>query len=195
MKKLILINLILFFFINTFAQGKKEKIIVDFYGIDFSNVNVVGADESMEDFIDVFERINNLLITESNKYDVGKYLNLNVFLINNEIAIKQIEKLKSIKFKDQKAVNFEIQNILSNYPISENKGLVIIAKELNKIEKFGIFTAVIFDGATKEVLSKHDFIGKAGGFGLRNYWAGAFYNGLKQYDYDNNIYEYNIYKY
>jgi len=39
---------------------------------------------------------------------------------------------------------------------------------------------IAFDIATRKILSKREVSGKAGGFGLRNYWAGSVYNIIKK---------------
>ena len=40
---------------------------VRFYGIDFAPVKVVGANETVSEFIDAFGKINNLFLTEPDK--------------------------------------------------------------------------------------------------------------------------------
>lgn len=41
---------------------------VRFYGIDFAPVKVVAANETESEFIDAFGKINNLFLTEPDKY-------------------------------------------------------------------------------------------------------------------------------
>lgn len=74
-------KLILFLFLSTslfcFGQGKsalKDIQSIKFYGVDYSQVKVFGADESPAQFKDAFRRINELFITEAKKYNVGKQL-------------------------------------------------------------------------------------------------------------------------
>ena len=63
---------------------------------------------------------------------------------------------------------------------SGNKGLVLVATTLDKGNGLGYYTAVLFDPATHEIITQMDMVGKPGGFGLRNYWAGSVYNALKK---------------
>ncbi|MFI3333107.1 MAG: hypothetical protein SNI51_00345 [Rikenellaceae bacterium] len=59
---------------------------VTFLGVDYSAVNVLYADETSEQFISAFERINQLMISEPEKYDVAKYLKVGSnfsFLLQN----------------------------------------------------------------------------------------------------------------
>ena len=72
-------KLILFLFLSTslfcFGQGKsalKDIQSIKFYGVDYSQVKIFGADESPAQFKDAFRRINELFITEAKKYNVGK---------------------------------------------------------------------------------------------------------------------------
>lgn len=171
-----------------------EKLVVDFYGVDFSTVNVIGAGETDEKFLDAFEGINGLMLSEPKKYNVGKFLDLDVASTDISDAIKQIDKLEDVDFKNRKQEKISLKKILNAYPSTDGNVLIIIAKELNKGRNMGHFMAVIFDGESKEIISKANFSGKAGGFGLRNFWAGSLYKGMKKYnpnksDSSNNYYE------
>lgn len=163
-----------------FAQKTKDKTKVYFYGVDFSDVNVVGATESESNFINAFEGINGLFITEPKKYDIAKFLNLDVLSTDCKIANEELAILKDTNFINKESEEIDIPAIIAKYPSNEHFGLVIIAKELNKPYNKGTFIAVIYDGTTHQILSSREFSGKAKGFGLRNYWAGALYSGLKK---------------
>ena len=178
------------------AQNDKgnEKLEVDFCGVDFSTVNIIGAGETEEKFINAFEGINGLMLSEPKKYNVGKFLDLDVASTDIANAIKQIDKLDDVDFKNRKQEIISLKKILNAYPSTEGNILIIIAKELNKGRNMGYFMAVIFDGESKEIISKVNFSGKAGGFGLRNFWAGSLYKGMKKYnpnksDSSKNYYE------
>lgn len=188
MKKLIFSCLLISLLdINAFAQNYSEKLNANFFGVDFSVVNVIGAVESQQQFIDAFVKINELLIIEESKYNVGKYLYLNILSIDYEPALSQIDKLKEIKFKNNK-VEINLQDIVSKYPFCENNGLVIIAIELNRRKKIGTYIAVLYDGTSKKILSKQEFSGSCGGNGLRNYWAKTLYRGLNNLKYKRVMY-------
>ena len=100
-------KLILFLFLSTslfcFGQGKsalKDIQSIKFYGVDYSQVKVFGADESPAQFKDAFRRINELFITEAKKYNVGKSF-LELWLKNNNIYvnIKNLERFKPLENK------------------------------------------------------------------------------------------------
>lgn len=181
MKKIFLMAVAMLFMTVGQAQNKnkKEPVKVDFYGIDFSVVNVVGASETDDKFMTAFAAINQLLVVEPKKYDVGKFLQLDVQSLNVDHAISQVDKLKNVKFRNNKESEMMLKEIVKSYPITKGNALLIVAKKLNKSTNTGTFIAVIFDGETKHIVSEQEFSGKAKGFGLRNFWAGALYNGLK----------------
>jgi len=58
-------------------------------------------------------------------------------------------------------------------------GAVIVAGLLNKTANHGTFTFVVFDQDTKEIIFQQEATGKARGFGLRNFWAGALRGAMK----------------
>ncbi len=163
------------------SKGKKEKLTVDFYGVDFSAVNIIGADDPLFKFVDAFKGINNLMLSEPKKFDVAKYFNVNVSSSNVDNAIKQAEEITDNNFNSRNKEALSVNEIIGAYPETDGNALVIVAKELNKGQNSGTFIALIFDGKTKEVISQKQFTGKAGGFGLRNFWAGAIYAGMKSY--------------
>ena len=72
-----------------------------------------------------------------------------------------------------------IEEIIKAYPSNQGNMLLIVATELNKLNGYGSFVAVVFNGETKEIISSKKISGKPSGFGLRNYWAGSLYNSLK----------------
>ena len=87
-------KLILFLFLSTslfcFGQGKsalKDIQSIKFYGVDYSQAKVFGADESPIQF----KRINELFITEAKKYNVGKQLKKEVTEISLD-AVNQVNE-------------------------------------------------------------------------------------------------------
>lgn len=100
------------------------------------------------------------------KQNVYKIKENFLFTDNNRYAIsdKEIEKLvKRIKKEGN-----------SKY------GAVIVTGLLNKIANQGTFTYVVFEQKTNKIILKQEISGKARGFGLRNFWAGALYATMKK---------------
>ena len=59
---------------------------------------------------------------------------------------------------------------------------MFIAESLNKIDTEAYFHVVIINIDSKEVLLSERLRGQPSGFGIRNYWAGAIYEILKNID-------------
>ncbi|MGH1337873.1 MAG: hypothetical protein ACRBFS_17260 [Aureispira sp.] len=167
-----------------------SKVTVDFVGLDFSNVQLVGA----EGFTDppkiqnyYFPVWNGLLLSEISKYDVkGAFYKDNVTYelevveaVNEEVEYIDLVTNSSPKsFTDQ-----EIQKIVRAYGtknLQSDFGLTFIVHSLNKLQERAYIYVVIFNPKTKKVLFSERMSGEARGFGFRNYWAGAVYDIIKQ---------------
>lgn len=185
-------KLILFLFLSTslfcFGQGKsalKDIKSIKFYGVDYSQAKVFGAEETPQQFIVAFRRINELFITESKKYDVGKQLKKKVTEISLD-AVNQVneaidpEELMTTK-REYMLTKEQIQAAVQALPISpsEGVGMVFVAQFLDKPNNRGTYEVVFFNTETKEIIEEWITDGKARGFGLRNYWAGSIYQALK----------------
>ncbi|HJD75795.1 MAG TPA: hypothetical protein K8W04_07040 [Bacteroides reticulotermitis] len=186
-------KLILFLFLSTslfcFGQGKsslKDIQSIKFYGVDYSQAKVFGASESSIQFKDAFRRINELFITEAKKYNVGKQLKKEVTEISLD-AVNQVNdninlnELMTPK-KEYTLSKEEIKAAIERLPIQKTPGvgMVFIAQFLDKSNNRGTYEVVFFNTETKEIIETWITEGKAGGFGLRNYWAGSVYKALKK---------------
>lgn len=167
-----------------FAQKGKTTVSADFYGVDFSCVSVIGVTEGLGDFIKAFDAINQLFLSEPKKYDVGDFTRIDILSTNVETANESLGALAAERFMPRPtAIDWQTQlpRILARYNNgSGNKGLLLVARTLDKGNGVGEFTAVLFDPATGEIIRQCDIAGKPGGFGLRNFWAGSLYNALKK---------------
>ena len=176
-----MLSLLLVCLLSTITiTAQKEKVYV--YGVDFSQVKTYAADESLEQFAAAFKGINMLLMTEYEKYDFSKMLNTR-FDVDLETMLK---KMDDCSFADMKVwgtsyEELDYNSIVSEYNFkqSEGTGVVLIAKFLNKATAEATYELVLFDIATREILFQKMVVGKARGFGLRNYWAGSVYNILQ----------------
>lgn len=176
----------------TAASGQTnfgQYMEVNYYGVDFSRAKTFGASETGAQFVKAFGDINTLVIGEWKKYNVAKYLNKQVAIqdiavaqrANNSIDQAQIPTTSSM----YSLTNEDIAAMVKAYDIRETNGtgLVILGELLNKQNNRGSYVVVLFDIASREVLYHKSMQGKAGGFGLRNFWAGALYNVLKMWRY------------
>ena len=138
-------KLILFLFLSTslfcFGQGKsalKDIQSIKFYGVDYSQVKIFGADESPAQFKDAFRRINELFITEAKKYNVGKQLKKEVTEISLD-AVNQVNEnidlteLMTAK-REYTLSKEQIKAAINALPIQKTPGvgMVFIAQFLDK---------------------------------------------------------------
>lgn len=182
MKKLVFL-FTLVFSLNVFGQSYMNDDIV-FYGIDYSQVKVYGASEHYSQFREAFYGINSLFVTEPNKYDVGKILGVNIVSQDFEPVEEKINSIQDLLIvnRNYQLTDEQIQEAINSLSLKEENGtgLVIVAQLLNKADKWGSYSIVYFDINTREILDAFDTNGKAGGYGLRNYWARSVLEGLKK---------------
>jgi len=160
---------------------------ITFYGVDFSAVQIEGASETPEDFIRAFGQINHLFMSEPNKYNPAKAFKMQVERIDLSVVRDRNERIGEAQLEPAVTTDYTVDDariaeIIASYPVNgEGYGAVILAERLNKAEGRAMLTAVFFDRSTREVIYSQSSYAKAGGFGLRNYWAGAVYNMLKKW--------------
>jgi hypothetical protein len=184
MKRMIFLAVAIFATATLSAQSGIGRD-VNYYGVDFSGTKVFGATEPGSELKEAFREINSLVIGEWKKYNPGEFLGKNIVIrditptgrVNQEIDPAEVEATSS----DWSLSKDDIAAMVRRYAIKENSGtgLVIIPELLDKSTYTGGFIVVYFDVATREVLHGEGISGKARGFGLRNYWAGALYSALR----------------
>ena len=179
MKKL-LFMLLCALSVTSLNAHPNEKFYV--YGIDYSYAKVYAANESVEQFAKAFENINMLIVTEPEKYDFSRIIGKRVHVVIEPM----LKVLQSCDYHNLKSLNStykepQYATIIKNYniPQTEGIGVVLIAKLLDKPISTASYELITFDIKTREILSKKEVSGRAGGFGLRNYWALSVYNIIK----------------
>ncbi|BDS15625.1 hypothetical protein [Aureispira anguillae] len=175
----------------SYSQNIKDvftssKISMDFVGLDFSHVKLVGS-EGFNDPSKIqnyyFGTWNGLLISEIDKYDVKKSFmkrHIDYDLSVVERVNDEVDYIDLVTNKTPKAFSEEkIQSIINQYETKdlENEfGLSFVVHSLNKFQERAYIYVVIFDTKSKKVLFYDKMSGEAGGFGFRNYWARSIYN-------------------
>lgn len=192
--------LICFSLSSSIAQSAKEAFLADdmvWYGIDFSHVKLIGTfsqfgavGEQDEDDIrrKYFPAWNSLIVEESSKYDLQGAFRKNkveykLAMMEEVNAASSNAALVSVSEADRYHLSEDkVKAIVSAYETAGEKGigLVFIAESLDKPLEQGAYYVTFFDIATKEVFFTKRMIGKAGGFGLRNYWAKTYYDVIKE---------------
>jgi len=195
MKKLLLI-LLLAAAANSFAQntmsdlfGHKTKLV--FLGVDFTQAKYIGrAGFTDPEAIKNQHMVswNNLIELEPKKFSLQK-----IFGQSNDMYLSKVEDMVNLNKSVDVASNIisdpysitedQVKKSVAKYSLSEKSGIGIVyvveslfkAPEDSK-EKSAMTAWVTFiDLSSKKVLYTEKVVGKAGGFGFKNYWAGAIY--------------------
>lgn len=171
---------------SALSAQTNAKSAVNYYGVDFSKTKAFGVTETGGEMKDAFVAINSLVIAEWSKYNPGRFLGLAVALrdispttqVNAAIDPSKVVTASSA----HSLTNDEIAEMVRRYELqqTEGTGLVIIGELMDKSLARGSFRVVCFDVVSREVLQCSTLSGRARGFGLRNYWAGALYNALSR---------------
>ena len=153
------------------------------FGVDMSHSKLVGT-EGFTDPYDIQKRYvpawNSLVLSEAEKYDVRKFFK-NGEVVNDILAVEAVnEKINPGEWVQTSTYTLdksEITGMVKKYKSNEKEGLglVFIVESFDKTKETGFIYVTFFNIATKEVILTEKLSGKAGGFGVRNYWAAAIY--------------------
>jgi hypothetical protein len=164
---------------------KVDKIT--WYGLDFTNIKLIGS----EGFLDpdnikytFFNSWNNLVKVEPDKYNLERFFKKK----DVDIQLDLVKKRNKTVDPDQLVIDEDydfhmekVEEIISEYEVEgEGIGLVFIMESFNKNEAMGYMWVTFFDIKTKKVLLADNMSGKAGGFGMRNYWAKSYFNVMRE---------------
>jgi hypothetical protein len=190
MKKTIL-SLIIFCFITPvfgqnaksfFSENDPNKIY--YLGIDYSHAKFIGdfnqfAEAGAQGMILIknkyFDGWNKVVTSEPQKYNLNEMLRKDM-IYNDLTAISEINQSTDIdQMEAENAIEYtkeNIQTFVNKYKLTNSGyGIVFIAESLDKNRKIGTFHIAIINMETNKILIHDVFLGQAGGFGLRNYWA------------------------
>lgn len=198
MKNFLLLLLLAFSGTPVMAQQGKldKKQTLTWLGIDFSQLKFIGNAAQWKDAgaIDdeklsgtYFQSWNNLVTDEPDKFDLKKATGFSAVEMAPEVATAVNQKSRKKKFLTEDGSSFEhlteasIQKQVSQYSFGKRSGtgLVFIVAAMDKGREAANIWVVYVDMKTKKVLAAKNYTSKAGGFGFRNYWAGAIKNTLK----------------
>ena len=173
------------------AQTAKDVFDSDFpityLGIDFSNARCYGEGARF-DAADITQKINDVARNEYDKYNLAEAIKKNKLDIRFELTEKLNSKINDDKFFTynesdlNKLEEADIQKIVSKYNFTGyDKGLAVIfiVDNLNKSKTEEVAWITFINISTKKVIFTEKVVAKAGGFGLRNYWAKPFYTYIK----------------
>lgn len=165
-----------------------ENCDIIWFGLDFTKAKMVG-EEGFNDPVaikeDYFRKWNHLMISEGDKYDWGKALLVSDLKYDYEVVdvVNADVKVKSLVINRSHSIyEDDIKSAINKYTIAHFKegiGVVVVVESFDKIKEKAFGYIAFFDIASKKLLYKQKVIGSAGGFGFRNYWAGAIHDWTK----------------
>lgn len=173
---------------NAQAVDIKKIKEMNFYGVDFSLASAPDVAESPELFKSGITKINHLLYLQVKKFNFQRYMGKRILAYNFDVTDNRNAdidaQLLTSRTVREKISEAEIQEIISSLS-TENAGAagcVFIAETLSKTARSGTYYVVFFDESTKQIIYSKRVKGKAGGFGVRNYWAASILSILKTWN-------------
>jgi hypothetical protein len=162
-------------------------------GVDFSNVKLIG---DFSQFYGVGEKSasqikktyfpawNHLILDEREKYDVPGMLRKDdiIYDIDMIMEVNETAPLEEMEvYNEPNYTKEDVERFISKYKTDKQGiGIVLVAEVLNKANTEAWFHFVAINLADKKILVHDRLRGTPGGIGLRNYWAGAIYDVLKE---------------
>ncbi len=194
MKK-ILILAIMMFMIMPVLRSQDPGMVFNsnectWLGLDFSKAKMIGS-EGFTDPYQIknrfFDSWNQLFLSEAEKYNIGETFRKDQVTNYLDVVKKRNEMVNIDDLVIDHEYNLtedDIKSMVGGYDLGDNTGLglVFIVEAFDKNAEEGRFWVTFIDNDTKQVLLTKKLEGKAGGFGLRNYWAKSYYNVLKEID-------------
>lgn len=173
---------------QSLADIFKSQTPVTWLGVDYSDMRFIGPIDVSTSQLDEYAKIlNDLYLREPKKYNITsafdkQSISSNLKYVEKANAAMNTDKVMSSDSKDMTRFNAEtISKKIKAYGLKESGiGLVFITEALNKNDQEGAYWITFVNMAEGKILLTERVVGKAAGFGFRNYWAGSFYSCLKQ---------------
>jgi len=196
MKQLKLITLFLALSVAAHAQSVRDVFSnssMIWYGIDVSKAKFIGPLEAWGSPVKLkdtyFGAWNSVVVNESDKYNLRKFFRKDQITID----LKKVKELNDKVSTDSLIVTytevppiseFALVNHVAKYidPSKKGVGLVFVVEYFSKIKESGLMHVVFFDPSNGNIHMIKTMEGKAGGMGLRNFWAKSIFNVMDQCD-------------
>jgi hypothetical protein len=193
MKKSVLFVLCMLMAVVSFAQTKEDifrkETPITWLGIDFSEARYIGDPGTVDGYEMkvLFGKINQLILAEPDKYDLRKsfhksYITPNLSAVNEVNSKIDETKLLSNDNNDITRINADmVQLMVNKYRFENINGIavVFIMESMNKNTGHASMWVAFVNAANNKVLLTSRLVGKSGGFGFRNHWAGSVHKVLE----------------
>lgn len=164
-----------------------KNIPVTFYGIDFTKALLIGDANAKPDDIVArqYTGINDLMIKESDKYDVAGAFKRNEIPANLGIVQKRNEAINPDRILSSNTTDYN--HLTENDAVAVVKsfktdgsagvGVLFVVDAMSKAQERLSAWVVVFDNTTKKIILNERHEGKVGmSFSFRNYWAAGIKN-------------------
>ena len=158
-------------------------------GVDFSEVRYFGDEKDAvegEAIKSVFDRINNLIVSEADKYNLERAFHNKMISTEIEAVAKVNDATDDTQILSEDKSDYSrmnptfIQQMVKRYDVDTKQGVgvVFIVEAMDKAKPEAAIWVTYIRMSDQSVLLTKRLEEKAGGFGLRNFWAKAIFNGL-----------------
>ncbi len=158
-------------------------------GVDFSEARYFGDDKDAvegEALKDVFDRINDLIVSEADKYSLerafhNKSISTELGAVTTVNDATDESLIVSYALRDYSRMDAAfIRQMVKRYNLESQKGVgvVFIMEGMDKSKPEAAMWVTFIRMSDQSVLLTKRMRGKAGGFGLRNYWTSAIHKVL-----------------
>jgi len=188
----LLVVLSSFFAANLSAQTLKDVFTnsetpIFYLGIDFTQARLI--DDATANEIDIRDRqfaaINDVIVNEPKKYDLAEAFHKSYVDHDLGLVAKRNEKANAEAIKSSNTADYhrfkeeDVNKVVSSFDFAGKSGigLLFVVEALSKSQKAAAIWVTLVDMKTKKVLLTERMegkVGKFGGFGFKNYWAGPF---------------------
>jgi hypothetical protein len=200
-KKSLIILFLLGFTQLAFEQQARDvfnpNMPITWLGLDFSQARFIGDHakfKSVSNTKNLIEALNELMLIEKDKYDIGKMLGKPKILSQSKLILKldvtqdhnasldigalMADSLGGHSHLEQR----DIASIVQHYDFKGNTGIGLMfnIETLNKKKSEALIWVTFVNMDTREILFTEKMSQEPGGFGLRNFWAGAVYDMMKR---------------
>lgn len=163
---------------------------ITWLGIDYSHTKIIGTvsafgGKTPVTAAEIHDRYyggwNQLILDEPEKYNIAKMLYRKsvvkdiamVTALNTASSMDSVEVATTPYYTSE-----QIQTFVSTYPLEKKSGIgvVFITESMHKSYGGAYYHVVFFKMDTKEILLQERVQGIVIGTGIRNYWAGSYFN-------------------
>lgn len=168
----------------------KSSADITWLGIDFSEVKFIGpatgwGDEGTKSPTEMrdkyFPAWNELIMNEPKQFKIAEAVSKTEINSAIEITADANAKMNKKEIFSENIGDFQlitegdVQSMIKKYNFKGKSGIgfLMIAEGMSKGREEASYWVTFVDMSNKKVLLAKRMLGKAGGFGFRNYWAGT----------------------